>query len=92
MATKQKSRSKRKVKPVHDVHLDELLELVVEHNASDLHISEGLPPVLRIDGELKKTRYETISAEVSQRMIYDILTDDQVQRFETDLELDCSYA
>ncbi len=88
----QQTRSRRKVKPVHDVHIDELLELVVEHNASDLHISEGLPPVLRIDGELKKTRYETITAEISQRMIYDILTDDQVQRFETDLELDCSYA
>jgi twitching motility protein PilT len=92
MATQERTRSKRKARPVHDVHIDELLELVVEHNASDLHISDGLPPVLRIDGELKKTRYETVSADVSQRMIYDILTDDQVQRFETDLELDCSYA
>jgi twitching motility protein PilT len=92
MATQERTRSKRKVRPVHDVHIDELLELVVEHNASDLHISDGLPPVLRIDGELKKTRYETITPEVSQRMIYDVLTDDQIQRFETDLELDCSYA
>jgi len=93
MATQERARTKqRKVKPVHDVHIDELLELVVEHNASDLHLSPGLPPVLRIDGELKKTRYETVDADISQRMIYDILTDDQVQRFETDLELDCSYA
>jgi len=92
MATQEAARAKRKVKPVHDVHIDELLELVVEHNASDLHVSDGLPPVLRIDGELKKTRYETITPEISQRMIYDILTDDQIQRFETDLELDCSYA
>ncbi|MGI5816662.1 MAG: type IV pilus twitching motility protein PilT [Armatimonadota bacterium] len=92
MATQEKARSSRKAKPIHDVHIDELLELVVEHNASDLHISDGLPPVLRIDGELKKTRYETVDPDVAQRMIYDILTDDQVQRFETDLELDCSYA
>ena len=92
MAAQEAARAKRKVKPVHDVHIDELLELVVEHNASDLHVSDGLPPVLRIDGELKKTRYETITPEISQRMIYDILTDDQIQRFETDLELDCSYA
>ncbi|MGD9495055.1 MAG: type IV pilus twitching motility protein PilT [Armatimonadota bacterium] len=74
------------------MHLDELLELVVEHNASDLHVTAGLPPVLRIDGELKKTRYEAFTPDVVQRMIYDILTDDQIQRFETDLELDCSYA
>ncbi len=86
------ARAKRKVRPVHDVHLDELLELVVEYNASDLHICAGLPPILRIDGELKKTRYEVVSADVAQRMLYDILTDDQIQRFETDLELDCSYA
>jgi twitching motility protein PilT len=92
MATQERTRSKRNVRPIHDVHIDELLELVVEHNASDLHVTDGLPPVLRIDGELKKTRYETVDADVSQRMIYDILTDDQVQRFETDLELDCSYA
>ena len=92
MATQEKARSKRSAKPIHDVHIDELLELVVEHNASDLHLAAGLPPVLRIDGELKKTRYETVDPDVAQRMIYDILTDDQVQRFETDLELDCSYA
>ena len=92
MATEQKARTRRKVKPIVDVHIDELLELVVEHNASDLHISPGLPPILRIDGELKKTRYEEYTPEVTQRMMYDILTDDQIQRFETDLELDCSYS
>ncbi|HCA45818.1 MAG TPA: type IV pili twitching motility protein PilT [Armatimonadetes bacterium] len=92
MATQEAAPARRKVKPVHDVHIDELLELVVEHNASDLHVSSGLPPVLRIDGELKKTRYEVVSPEISQRMIYDILTDDQIQRFETDLELDCAYS
>ncbi|MEA3402529.1 MAG: type IV pilus twitching motility protein PilT [Armatimonadota bacterium] len=91
MTTEQRTR-RRKVKPIRDVHLDELLELVVEHNASDLHVTAGLPPVLRIDGELKKTRYEEITPDIAQRMLYDILTDDQIQRFETDLELDCSYA
>jgi twitching motility protein PilT len=46
---------------------------------------------MRIDGELKVTRYEVVTPPVCQRIIYDILTDDQIQRFETDLELDCSY-
>jgi twitching motility protein PilT len=84
--------SRPKLQPVEDVHIDELLELVVQHDASDLHLCDGLPPVLRIDGELKQTRYEKLDPSVSQRMIYDILTDEQIQRFETELELDCSYS
>ncbi len=79
------------LKPVEDVHIDELLEIVVENNASDLHLAVGLPPIMRIDGELKRSRYETLSTPICQRMMYDILTDDQIQRFETDMELDCSY-
>ncbi|MBC7287221.1 MAG: type IV pilus twitching motility protein PilT [Armatimonadetes bacterium] len=78
-------------KPLTDVHLDELLELVVENEASDLHLAVGLPPILRIDGELKATRYEPFDPPTLQRMVYDVLTDDQIQRFETNLELDCSY-
>lgn len=77
--------------PIDDVHIDELLEIVVENNSSDLHLAAGLPPIMRVDGELKAMRYTPMSPEVSQRMMYDILTDDQIQRFETDLELDCSY-
>lgn len=77
--------------PIDDVHIDELLETVVEINASDLHMCAGLPPVMRVDGELKAMRYTPMTGEITQRVIYDILTDDQIQRFETDLELDCSY-
>jgi twitching motility protein PilT len=83
---------KPKVAPIDNVHMDELLELVVEYEASDLHLCNLLPPVMRIDGELKQTRYEKFDPTVVQRIIYDILTDEQIQRFETELELDCSYA
>ena len=78
--------------PIADIHMDELLELVVKHDASDLHLCNGLPPVVRIDGELKQTPYEELDPSVAQRVIYDILTDEQIQRFETELELDCSYS
>ncbi len=83
---------KAKRKPIESIHIDELLEMVVENDASDLHLSVGLPPVLRIDGELKMARYEPLTAPIAQRILYDILSDDQIQRFETELELDCSYA
>lgn len=82
---------KPQARPLDDVHIDELLEIVVENNASDLHLSVGLPPMIRVDGELRPMRYEKFTPPVVQRMIYDVLTDDQIQRFETDLELDCSY-
>lgn len=77
--------------PIDDVHIDELLEIVFENNASDLHLAVDLPPVMRVDGELRAMRYTPLTAEISQRLMYDILTDEQIQRFETDLELDCSY-
>ena len=84
-------RQKVQLKTIHDVHIDELLEIVVANNASDLHLAVGLPPVMRIDGALRKTRYESLTPQVAQRMIYDILLDEQIERFETELELDCSY-
>ncbi len=80
------------VKDLSDVHIDELLEIVVGRNASDLHIAVGIPPVIRVDGELYATNYTAFHELSSQRMIYDILTDEQIQRFESTFELDCSYA
>ncbi|MEI6432707.1 MAG: ATPase, T2SS/T4P/T4SS family, partial [bacterium] len=75
-----------------DAHIDELLHLVVQTNASDLHIAVGLPPVLRVDGDLKQAPYDAFSPQTSQRMVYDILTDEQIQKFESTYELDFSYA
>lgn len=80
-----------KTKSLAEAHIDDLLKLVVEKKASDLHVSVGLPPVLRIDGALIPTNYEKVTPQESQRLIYDILTDDQIQRFETQFELDFSY-
>ena len=75
-----------------DVHIDELLEIVVDKNASDLHISVGIPPVIRVDGELRAINYTLFDELTSQRIVYDILTDEQIQKFESTYELDCSYA
>jgi twitching motility protein PilT len=77
---------------VSDIHVDELLDFVVEKNASDLHISTELPPVVRIDGELKKMNYENFTGQTAQAMLYTILRDEQIQRFEEHMELDFSYA
>jgi twitching motility protein PilT len=78
-------------RPIEEVHVDELLRLVVEKKGSDLHLAAGVPPVLRIDGKLLATNYAVLSDFEVQRMIYGVLTDEQIRTFETDYELDCSY-
>jgi twitching motility protein PilT len=77
--------------PLDDAHIDDLLRAMHEKGASDLHIAVGIPPIIRVDGALIPVPYEKVSPSDSQRLIYDILTDEQIQRFETDLELDFSY-
>jgi twitching motility protein PilT len=78
-------------KSLDDAHVDDLLRLVVEKGGSDLHIAVGIPPIIRVDGQLLPTNYEKVDPQSAQRLIYDILTDEQIQRFETNFELDFSY-
>lgn len=77
---------------IEETHIDDLLRIVVEKGASDLHICVGVPPIIRIDGQLLPLNYEKVSPIECQRMMYDILSDEQIQRFEANLELDLSYA
>ena len=69
----------------------ELLRMMMEKRASDLHIAMGAPPVLRIDGQMVATPFPKLSAEICQHLIYSLLTDTQKQRFESVNELDISF-
>ncbi len=71
--------------------MKELLELVIQKKASDLHICVGMPPVLRIDGKLVPTEYEPLSASDTKTLIFGILSLEQKKILEQKLELDCSY-
>jgi twitching motility protein PilT len=73
------------------VNVDTLLRLMFEKGASDLHITAGAPPMLRIDGQITATEYEKLRPEVTQQLIYSILTDEQKEKFEKDNELDISF-
>src|SRR5207237_7492061 len=75
-----------------ETHIDDLLRMVVEKGGSDLHMCVGVPPIIRIDGQLTPTPFDRVTPQDSQRMVYDILTDEQIQRFESTLELDFSYS
>lgn len=73
------------------VTLEELLQLLVERGGSDLHITAGAPPKVRIDGKLVSTEYDLLDAEASQKLVYSVLDNEQIARFEKDLELDMSF-
>ena len=79
-------------KPLEDLHIDELLHVVVDKNASDLHICTDAAPVIREDGDLVRLNYEKFTPQITQRMLYEIISDDNVTKFEQTKELDFSYA
>jgi twitching motility protein PilT len=79
------------IAPIEGVHVDELLELTVEKKASDLHLAVGVPPILRVDGELYASNFGGLAPIVVQDMVYAILTDEQINNYETTYELDTSY-
>jgi len=71
----------------------ELLRRTVAHNASDLHVTIGRPPVMRIHGELEpQTEFEVLDAAETEKLIMQIITEEQRKELEGKLELDCSYS
>lgn len=73
------------------VTMNELLKMMFQKNASDLHITAGSPPMLRIDGNIVSTELEKLNPELTQSLIYSILTDEQKERFERESELDAAF-
>jgi twitching motility protein PilT len=73
------------------ISMSDLLLMMVQKRASDLHITSGTSPVLRIDGHIVPTPFEKLTPDVCQRLIYSLLTDQQRQVFEAKNELDLSF-
>ena len=76
---------------IEDYGLDELLTMAVDRRASDLHLTVGLPPMLRVDGRLTPLSFTPLTPIECQRLIYTILDDHQIHTFETKHELDFSH-
>jgi len=68
----------------------ELLKMATEQNASDLHLESGHPPTLRIDGELINMALPDLTPEDTRTMVYSLLNDLQIKKFEEEWELDLS--
>jgi twitching motility protein PilT len=76
-----------------ELHINDLLELVIQWGGSDLHLTSGSPPVIRVHGDLRPiTEIPILNGSQIRQMIYSILAQKQRENFERELELDTSYA
>jgi len=74
------------------VDVAELLNFTKEQGASDLHLSAGIPPIIRLHGSLRRLKMNPLGAEELHKMLYTVLSEDQRKRYEKELELDFSYS
>src|SRR2546429_4435529 len=73
-------------------NMADLLQLMVDRRASDLHLTSGTYPQLRIDGSLVQlTQFEQLTPQDTQRLAYSVLNETQKQKFEEENELDLSF-
>ncbi len=73
------------------INLRDLLQEMIEKGASDLHLTAGLPPMIRVDGEVLPTDREALTPEQTQALAYSVLNEEQQKRFEAVKELDFSF-
>nr|WP_321271105.1 type IV pilus twitching motility protein PilT [uncultured Tolumonas sp.] len=71
--------------------ITELLAFSVKHNASDLHLSAGQPPIIRVDGDIRRINLPPLEHRQVHSLVYDIMNDHQRKVFEEDLEVDFSF-
>src|SRR5213083_946332 len=73
--------------------IDELLEHMVTQNASDLHVTVGTPPVIRVRGEVERLDgFDALSPEETQQLLYRILSSEQQKQLEIKRQLDFSHS
>lgn len=70
------------------VDITELLAFAVKHGASDLHLSAGMPPMIRVDGELRRINLAAFTHQDVHQLVYDIMNDKQRHNFKQHLEAD----
>ena len=71
--------------------ITELLAFSAKQGASDLHLSAGLPPMIRVDGDVRRINLPALDHKQVHALIYDIMNDKQRKDFEEFLETDFSF-
>ena len=74
-------------------HLDELLERCLSLGGSDLHLTAGAPPTVRVDGVLQPIEgYGNLHGDMIERLVFSVLNERKIAAFASELELDTSYS
>lgn len=73
------------------VKIQQLFKLMVESGASDLHITVGTPPGMRVNGEIVRVKVPALNGNDTKRIVYQVLTEEQRHEFEKNLQLDFSF-
>lgn len=76
--------------PPRSISISTLLRTAVEKGASDLHLSQGIAPTVRVDGFLEPLDYPMLTSNDCRRLVYSLLNEEQKSKFETNWELDFS--
>jgi twitching motility protein PilT len=71
--------------------ITELLAFSVQHQASDLHLSSGVSPMIRVDGDVRRVNIPALEAKDVNNLVYDIMNDNQRKDYEQNLEVDFSF-
>ncbi len=71
--------------------IGELLAFGVKNGASDLHLSAGLPPMIRVDGDVRRINVPSLEHKIVHDLVYDIMNDKQRKDYEEFLETDFSF-
>ena len=69
----------------------ELLTFAVRNNASDLHLSAGLPPMIRVHGEVRRINLPPMPHKAVHAMVYEVMSDGLRKHYEENLEADFSF-
>ncbi len=73
------------------MELEQLLQFSVQNKASDLHLSAGMPPCIRVDGDIRRINLPVMDHKEVHAMVYDIMTDKQRKDYDQFLECDFSF-
>ncbi len=74
-----------------NIKIQHLFKLVVENGASDLHLTVGSPPAIRVNGEVVRVKMGALTPANTKTLVYQVLTEEQINEFEKKLELDLSF-
>ena len=74
-----------------NIRIQHLFKLMVDSGASDLHLTSGSPPAIRVNGDIVRVKLSALTPNDTKRLVYQILTEEQKNEFEKNLELDLSF-